>query len=181
MSKNKSASNIAFPSFPRDVEVKAKSNVVVEQETSIEAIVDELPPKELPRSFFKEETNFAELSQEQKNNPEISLPSNLYLNLLDQNQNILVEEAINKVTNEICQNLSTLKLLAKLIADELVSKLDVHQQLSFIKKYSNQDVDVHKLELKQALENFAETMSQAFTTNIKNMVHTISNQSNRSN
>lgn len=179
MSKNKLENNLAFPRFPRDVELKSKSTAIIESDPAEETVAEVSPFQTQASSFAQEEQQIPrdievlEIIKEPLNdnlNPQIFLEQNL-------DQNILVEEAINKVTNEICKSGTTIKLLAKLISDELVERLDNHQQLNFIKTYSNQEMNLNKLEFKQSLEGFTEILSKAFAVKIQNMVNSISNHS----
>lgn len=179
MSRNKSENNLAFPRFPRDVELKSKSTTVIESDP-VEETVAEVSPFQIKSNTLAQEelpipsgVEVLEIIKEPLHdnlNPQIFLEQNL-------DQNILAEEAVNKVTNEICKNETTIKVLAKLISDELVERLDKHQQLNFIKTYSNLEMDLNKLEFKQSLEGFTETLSKAFAVKIQNMVNSISNHS----
>lgn len=179
MGKNKSENNLAFPRFPRDVELKSNSTAIIESDPVEEPIAEVSPfqiqasasaQEELPIHSVIEVLEITNEPLHDNLNHQIFLEQNL-------DQNILVEEAINKVTNEICKSEATIKVLAKLISDELVEMLDNHQQLNFIKTYSNLEMNLNKLEFKQSLEGFTETLSKAFAVKIQNMVNSISNHS----
>lgn len=179
MSKNKSENNLAFPRFPRDVELKSKPTATIESDPVEEAVV-EVSTFQIQSSDFAQEEPPIHIDIEVLESIKEPLDDNLNHQIfLEQNleQNILVEEAINKVTHEICKNETTIKVLAKLISDELVERLDNHQQLNFIKTYSNLEMNLNKLEFKQSLEGFTETLSKAFAVKIQNMVNSISNHS----
>lgn len=94
---------------------------------------------------------------------------------------IIIEESVHKVTTAIASNKTMLQTLACLIAEELTNKLDVSQQLNFIKKFSTNEIDSAKFEVQQELIGFADVLGKMFSISLNNLVHSISNQSKRSN